>query len=156
MSEQSTHEQEPKRQRSWTYHIRTTRRSLVPVRVARYTSLCSRTLAWIVPWGFDDYPGIGRACVEVFAHKVGLEAVRAWRRGMNPMPDWAARMLADYLRSRLAAGQALLSELEAYRAPVRKRSGVCVVDPVTGRDGRNRTGRRKPKHGPQTVETSGS
>ena len=143
MSEQSTHGYVPARHRGYELHKRTTRRSIVPVRVARYTSLCSRALAWIVPWGFDDYPGIGRASVEVFAYKVSLDAVRAWRKGVNPLPQWAAVMLADYMRSRLAAGQALLSELEAYRAPVRKRSGVCVVDPVTGRDGRNRAGNPK-------------
>ena len=142
MSTTETRESGAKTQRAWKHHVRSLPRSLTPPKglAPAYAGLFSRCVAWVLPWSMSDYPGIQRGAAELLGGAAGRWAIRSWRRGARPMPDWAARMLADYLRRRIEAGQALVAELEAYRAPERQRSGVCRVDPVTGRDGRNRTG----------------
>lgn len=145
-SRPETREDSAKTQRVWRDYIRRTPRSLVPSVPRAYDSLFARSMGWVLPWSVSDYPGILRGSVELLGGRAGKWAVRAWRQGRNPMPDWVARMMADYLRRRIEAGQALVAELEAYRAPERQKTGVCRVDPATGRDGRNRTGnaRKRP------------
>ena len=144
MSEAPTPETSASNRRVWPKYIRRTPRSLVPPStggIASYDTLMSRALSWVLPWSLSTYPGVSRGAAELLSGAATRHAIRAWRRGQNPMPRWAAEMLAGYIRARLASGQALLAELESYQPPERKPGGFCRVDPATGRDARNRTGK---------------
>lgn len=137
-------------ERDWQTYTRKFPRSLIPKRYLSGTKpLETRATKWILPWGMRDYPGMQLGSLELFAGRVALETLRAWWKGNRRMPDWAALMLAEAIKVRLASGAALVVELEAYAAERAGRPksgpGFRKVDPVTGQDGRPKIGRRRPK-----------
>ena len=142
MSEHSVTRESASNQPVRIKYIRRVPRSLTPPSKHCHASLMSRALSWILPWSLSSYPGIFRGAAELLGGAASTPAIKSWRRGERPMPRWVAEMLAGYIRARLASGQALLAELESYQPPERKPGGFCRVDPVTGRDKRNRTGKK--------------
>lgn len=134
------------------YHHTFHERSVVPPRYsasdAVVLSLTERVTSWFWPWTLANYPGRRKAFLSLLCRPVSWSAVRHWKHGRNRLPADIALGLAEMIRSRIAAGQALIEELEAYAAGHPGRSaGFRAVDPVTGRDKRHRAGNR-----PKAVE----
>ena len=124
--------------------MRSPRRSIVPAYMPLHTApLFARVVSFLLPWGILDYPGMRRGTAEFLAHRVSVETVRAYRKGRRRMPQWAADMLLDAVRSRVERGQALIAELEAYKVEKPRQTGAMAVDPATGQDRRHRIGRRQ-------------
>lgn len=113
------------------------RRSYIP-KPKHWPTVCGKGLSWLLPWELDEYPGIEGACRELLAGRVSIHAMKLWRAGKGPMPDWFASILAGQIQARLASGAAILAELQAYRAPVSRKQGAMIVQA----DGRDRRGGR--------------
>lgn len=123
-------------------------RSLTPKHVAHGGKpLAVRGVKWVLPWNIDDYPGLQRGAVELFAGQYALETLRGWWKGNDRLPARAALMLVEAIRARCEAGERLIAELEAYaEANPRKKPapGFRAVDPVTGQDKRGgKVGRKR-------------
>lgn len=127
----------------WRKYTRVYPRSLI-ARPANNSTAFGNLLHWLVPWNRHDYPGKGRAAQELFG-PVTIAAIRYWCRGDRDPPLWACELLLAAAEARIKAGEAILRDLEAARDAVKaKRGGVRGlqrIDPETGLDGRNRTGR---------------
>ena len=134
--------------RGWQRYIRKRPRSLIPpIKTIGGNRLSKRSIGWVLPWSIADYPGKQVGAIELLGGKVCLETIRQWNRGNDPLPGWAALVIADAIRSRAKAGLALVAELEAYaEANPRKKPapGFRAVDPVTGQDKRGgKVGRKR-------------
>ncbi len=141
---------EPRRfDRAWTKYIRLKPRSIAAIASTRRHKLFGSAWAWLLPWGVQDYPGIKRGLGELMQGRVSWSSIRDWRTGRRSLPSWAALILADAIEGRALRGLELVAELRAYHAQRvvteagRRHVGFCSIDPVTGRDGRHRGGRRR-------------
>ena len=132
--------------RGYVKHIRKFARSVIPLRKTRVREgLGSRAMDWILPWGISDYPGKQRGLAQLLGVQ-SIETVRSWVKGHRQPPRWALLALARYIEARCLAGLALVAELEAEAGKAKPRrggQGFTKVDPVTGLDGRPKSGRRK-------------
>lgn len=134
-------------ERWWPKHIRVKPRSIVPPIRSRVRNLSRETLDWLLPWGRHDYPGKARGFAEYLGRST-VETGKAYVKGNRRLPAWACLALAGHIRARCRAGLALAAELEAEAQKAKPRrggQGFTRVDPVTGLDGRPKTGRRKVK-----------
>lgn len=133
----------------WQRYERKHPRSLAPsLKTVGAGRLSKRSLGWVLPWSISDYPGKERGAVELLGGRAALESIRQWNRGNDPMPAWAANLIADAIEQRMKSGAALVEELRSYAAsrPARKVTpGFRFVDPVTGLDKRSRVGRKRTK-----------
>jgi hypothetical protein len=129
-------------------YVRRIPRSLQPrAKPVPRGGVIGRAMNVLLPWDMHDYPGKGRGWREIFKGEVADRTVRNWASGSNPMPSWAALLLAETLSQQAAERRQLAKELRAYaaerEAAGKAPQGFCRVDPVTGLDGRPRSGRRK-------------
>lgn len=127
-------------------YVRLKPRSIIPERTILHGSAVDVAFRAAVPWKKKDYPGQLNAWRELLGRPVANRTIFYWMSGRNGLPDWAAAKLLAFLRSRVAAMTAAIEALEADGALAAKRGrgpgGLQKIDPVTGLDGRNRTGRR--------------
>ena len=71
-------------------------------------------LLW--PWtnstqgGAPRYPGRWALMLATFGHRAGRSAIKNWRHGYRPPPQWACELLASLMRQRATE---LLSAAEA-------------------------------------------
>lgn len=91
-----------------------------------------------------DYPGLYAGLRELTGGSRPL--VKAWMVGNRRPSVEVCERLAAYVLDRAErmrrAGLALQEMAAERRAKPRRASGFCVVDPVTGLDGRSRGGRK--------------
>ena len=147
-SKESENRTETRANNGWQRYIRKRPRSLIPpIKTVGGNRISKRSIGWVLPWSIADYPGKQVGAIELLGGKVCLETIRQWNRGNDPLPGWAALVIADAIRSRAKAGLALVAELEAYaEANPRKKPapGFRAVDPVTGQDKRGgKVGRKR-------------
>lgn len=131
-------------------HVRKYARTVVPtpkVSVRLRSLLVRKAIDWILPWGFRDYPGKQRGMSELLGGRP-VETVKVWLKGHRRLPAWACLALAEHIEARCRVGLALVAELRAEASKAKPRrggQGFTRVDPVTGLDGRSKTGRRNVK-----------
>lgn len=145
MTDAATRETAPRNRQGYVRYIRKSPRSIAETLRPSNISIAGQAMSWLLPWSVSDYPGIGRGITQMLGNSAPVGTVWHWRYGTRTMPQWARDILAACIRQRLEAGHAVLAALEADWVPERRHTGVCSVDPVTGRDGRNRTGQRRAK-----------
>jgi len=115
-------------------------RSIVPRPRMRSDTALKRAADWLLPWGLDDYPGIGRGLEQVSGIPRGT--MKAYRSGRRRITARVARIFIDILRSRIEAGLAIISELEKIeREYVDKRTLPQGWRVVRDRDGVMKDGR---------------
>jgi len=69
----------------------------------------------LFPWEQRfDYPGRIRGLVTLFRGRVTKWAIREWRRGRNPTPQWALDLVLTELHKRRAALDHAIALIEAH------------------------------------------
>jgi hypothetical protein len=122
-------------------------RSYVPRRLTGSGQwLLRRGVRWLLPWKFEDYPGVYRGAADALG--LSPKTVRSYIK-RRTISGPVALALREAIRVRVEAGQALMSELDAIVAQgdqARRRqreAGFMRVDPDTGLSGRVRSGHRR-------------
>jgi hypothetical protein len=129
--------------------VRSYRRSLVPRPKKNRTLSADAAFASaanvFLPWDMLDYPGKYRGLLEVLGGKVKHGTLKSWMGGRREPPQWARDALADALEAHAKRLRAALMRLRASPAGKGHGPGFTAVDPVTGLDGRVKSGHRRGK-----------
>lgn len=78
-------------------------RSLVSGTWSEYQSAFEGALLAALPWTVWTYPGLRKGIIAILGKRASYGSIQHWRSGRRDPPEWACRLLADYLRSRAAA-----------------------------------------------------
>lgn len=78
-------------------------RSLVSGTWSEYASAFEGALLAALPWTVWTYPGLRKGIIAILGKRASYGSIQHWRSGRRDPPEWACRLLADYLRSRAAA-----------------------------------------------------
>ena len=90
-------------------------RSFVPLNSWRMGTLFDRSLRWLLPWEFREYPGIARGAAQALP-LLSSWTIRAVRRGRRRLMPHVAAHLADMIEADCQRGMALVAELRAVEA----------------------------------------
>jgi hypothetical protein len=105
---------------------------------AETSSVIDRALHAFAPWERHDYPGKWRVWREI----TGLtpHALRAYRRKRCKASAATLERMEAFLMARRNAIDSAIAELQAAKAaiPPRRNTGICAVNPETGKDARYR------------------
>lgn len=75
--------------------------------------LFSRACDYALPWTLATYPGHTKGVLAILGRPITWSAVGHWKRGKRQPPEWACRVMAEYIRRQCEVGLALATELEA-------------------------------------------
>jgi hypothetical protein len=123
-------------------------RSYVPPAGAARLTLFARAIDWLLPWSLAHYPGKARGIVDALGGRWSRSTLLTYMK-REPVSVAAVVAVADLIRARMASGQALIAELEAYadanrdRARRKREAGLMRIDPTTGLSGREKAGKRR-------------
>lgn len=113
--------------RAWRTQARAVHRSFVPLFSSRLGTLLDRSIRWLLPWEFREYPGIVLGATEALP-EISPHTIRAVRRGKRRLMPHVAAHLADMIEADCARGMALVAELRKVEAePNRVPKGFAEV-----------------------------
>jgi hypothetical protein len=111
-------------------------------------TLFARSVDWLLPWTLSHYPGKARGIVDALGGRWSRSTLETYLK-REPVSVAVVLAIADLIRVRVAAGQALVAELEAYadanrdRARRKREAGLMRIDPASGLSGREKAGKRR-------------
>ncbi len=87
----------------------------VPPMVMRHATALNVALQALYPWDSSvDYPGRIKGMLALFHTRVSKWAIREWRRGRNPTPQWALDLVLAELHKRRSALDHAIALIEAH------------------------------------------